>query len=146
VVSALSKLQQHVYIFRNWQGFRTLLKRQLKASRIKQRLLVLDMLVRWNSMYNMISIACTQESPITAVCASQTIDLSIREIMLTQTNWAILHKLHEFFLIFVHPTKKLQAARYPTLNYVIPQYIKMIKQVSEKQREWGMGSPLRLAC
>ena len=94
----------------------------------------------------MISIACTQESPIIAICASQTIDLSVREIMLTQTNWAILHKLHEFFLIFVHPTKKLQAARYPTLNYVIPQYIKMIKRVSEKQRKWGMGSPLRLAC
>jgi hypothetical protein len=49
-------------------------------------------------------------------------------------------------MIFVHPTKKLQASRYPTLNYAIPQYIKMIKRVSEKQREWGMGSPLGLAC
>jgi hypothetical protein len=87
-----------------------------------------------------------QESPITAVCASQTIDLSVREIMLTQGDWLILHKLHEFFMIFVHPTKKLQASRYPTLNYAIPQYIKMIKRVSEKQREWGMGSPLGLAC
>jgi hypothetical protein len=48
-----------------------------------------------------------QEGPITAVCASQTIDLSVREIMLTQGDWLILHKLHEFFMIFVHPTKKL---------------------------------------
>jgi hypothetical protein len=46
----------------------------------------------------------------------------------------------------MHPTKKLQAAKYPTLNYVILQYIKMIKQVLEKQHEWGIGSPLRLAC
>jgi hypothetical protein len=94
----------------------------------------------------MIGIACSQESPITAVCASQTIDMSVRDIMLNQSDWAILHKLHEFFQIFVHPTKKLQASVYPTLNYVIPQYIKMIKRVTEKQREWGVGSPLGLAC
>ena len=74
---------------------------------MKQRLLVLDMLVRWNSTYDMINVAYMQESPITAVCASQTIDLSVRDIMLTQNDWTILHKLHKFFLIFIHPTKKL---------------------------------------
>jgi hypothetical protein len=99
---------------------------------MKQRLLVLDILVRWNSTYDMINIACMQESPITAVCTSQTLDLSVCKIMLTQNDWAILHKLHEFFMIFVPPTKKLQATRYPTLNYAIPQYIKMIKRVLEK--------------
>jgi hypothetical protein len=66
--------------------------------------------------------------------------------MLTQGDWLILHKLHKFFMIFVHPTKKLQGFRYPTLNYAILQYIKMIKRVLEKQREWSMESPLRLAC
>jgi hypothetical protein len=146
IVSALSKLRRHVYIFRNRRGFRSQLEQQLKATGMKQRLLVLDMPVRWNSTYDMINVACMQESPITAVCASQTIDLSVRDIMLTQNDWTILHKLHKFFLIFIHPTKKLQASKYPTLNYVIPQYIKMIRQVSEKQREWSMGSPLRLAC
>ena len=113
---------------------------------MKQRLLILDMLVRWNSTFDMINVACMQESPIMAVCASQTIDLSVRDIMLSQNDWTILHKLNEFFMIFVHPTKKLQASQYPTLNYVIPQYTKMIRRVSEKQRDWGMGSPLRLAC
>jgi hypothetical protein len=45
---------------------------------LRPRLLVLDMPVRWNSTYDMINTAYMQESPITAVCASQTIDLSIR--------------------------------------------------------------------
>jgi len=45
IVLALLKLCYHVYIFRNQQGFRSLLKQQLKATRMKQRLLVLDMLV-----------------------------------------------------------------------------------------------------
>jgi hypothetical protein len=32
------------------------------------------------------------------------------------------------------------------LNYAIPQYLKMIRRVVEKQREWGVGSPLGIAC
>jgi hypothetical protein len=83
---------------------------------------------------------------ITAVCASQTIDLSVREIMLTQTDWAILHKLHEFFLIFVHPTKSFKQLDILLLTTSSRNISKMIKRVSEKQREWGMGSPLRFAC
>ena len=54
VVSALSKLRRHVYIFRNRRGFKSQLEQQLKATRMKQRLLVLDMPIRWNSTYNMI--------------------------------------------------------------------------------------------
>jgi hypothetical protein len=59
VVSVLSKLCRHVYIFRNRRAFKVKLEQQLKASNIKQRLLVLDMLVQWNSTLNMIGIACS---------------------------------------------------------------------------------------
>jgi hypothetical protein len=54
--------------------------------------------------------------------------------------------LLEFFGIFVHPTKKLQASQYPTLNYAILQYLKIVQKVSEKQKEWGIESALRIAC
>ena len=40
IVSALSKLRRHVYIFRNRRGFRSQLEQQLKATGMKQRLLV----------------------------------------------------------------------------------------------------------
>jgi hypothetical protein len=70
VVSVLSKLRRHIYIFRNRREFKVKLEQQLKAMIIKQRLLVLDMLVRCNSTSNMISTTCSQESLITAVCAS----------------------------------------------------------------------------
>jgi hypothetical protein len=46
VISALSKLRCHVYIFRNQRAFKAKLEQQLKATGMKQRLLVLDMLVR----------------------------------------------------------------------------------------------------
>jgi hypothetical protein len=49
MVSALSKLRQHIYIFRNRRGFRTLLERQLKISGIKHHLLTLDMPVGYAS-------------------------------------------------------------------------------------------------
>jgi hypothetical protein len=146
VVSAFSKLRRHVYIFRNRRQFKSQLEQQLRATGMKPKLLTLDMPVRWNSTYEMLNTACSQEGPITAVCASQTIDLSIREIMLSHSDWAILHKLLQFFLIFVHPSRKLQASHYPSLNYAIPQYLKLIRKVSEKQSEWGPGTPLGIAC
>jgi hypothetical protein len=58
VVSTLSKLCYHIYVFRNRYGFRALLERQLKISGIKPHLLTLDMPIRWNSMYKMIDYAC----------------------------------------------------------------------------------------
>jgi hypothetical protein len=123
VVSALSKLRRHIYIFRNRRGFRVLLERQLKISGIKPHLLTLDMPVRWNSTYEMINHACTQEEAINAVCASQQVDISVRSIKLTDSDWAILHYLLKLFEIFVHPSKKLQASTYPTMNYAILQYL-----------------------
>jgi hypothetical protein len=83
VVSALSKLRRYIYVFRNRCGFRTLLERQLKISGIKPHLLTLNMPIRWNSTYEMIDHACTQEEAINAVCASQQIDISVRGIKLT---------------------------------------------------------------
>jgi hypothetical protein len=59
VVSALSKLRRYVYIFQNRRAFKVKLKQQLKATNTKQRLLVLDMPVQWNSTSNMIGIACS---------------------------------------------------------------------------------------
>ena len=85
IVLALSKLRRHIYIFQNRRAFKSALESQVRLSRIKPvRLLTLDMPVRWNSTYEIINIACQQEVPITAVCTTQKIDLSIHEIMLTQ--------------------------------------------------------------
>jgi hypothetical protein len=77
IISALSKLRCYVYIFRNRQQFKSQLEQQLRAVGMKLKFLVLDMPVRWNSTYEMINAACSQEGPITAVCASQTIDLFV---------------------------------------------------------------------
>jgi hypothetical protein len=123
VVSALSKLRHHIYVFRNRRGFRALLKRQLKISGVKPHLLPLDLPLHWNSTYEMINHACTQEEAINAVYASQQIDISVRSIKLTDGDWIILHHLLELFKIFVHASRKLQASTYPTMNYAILQYL-----------------------
>lgn len=57
-----------------------------------------------------------QEVLITADCATEQIDLSLREIMITRQDWAILQDLRKLFEIFVHSTKMLQASTYPTLK------------------------------
>jgi hypothetical protein len=71
----------------------------------------------------MIYYAYTQEEAINAVCASQTIDISVREIKLTYKDWIIIYHLLKLFKIFVYTTKKLQASTYPTMNYAILQYL-----------------------
>ena len=42
----------------------------------------LDMPVRWNSIYHMLKSALKLEQPIIAIYTSQTMDLSIRDIII----------------------------------------------------------------
>ena len=42
--------------------------------------------------------------PITAVCATQTLDPSMREIALTLEDWAIIQALEDLFKIFLSPS------------------------------------------
>jgi hypothetical protein len=79
--------------------------------------------VRWNSTYEMLNHACTQEEAINAVCASQQIDISVCGIKLTDGDWVIVHHLLNLFEIFVYASRKLQASTYPTMNYAILQYL-----------------------
>jgi hypothetical protein len=69
VVSALYKLQRHVYIFRKRRAWRIALEKQCIALGITYRKPTLDMPVRWNSTYNMIKKACDLQLAIQAVCA-----------------------------------------------------------------------------
>jgi hypothetical protein len=46
VVSAMSKLQRHIYVFRNRRQFRSALEQQLRAAAMKPHLLTLDMPIR----------------------------------------------------------------------------------------------------
>jgi hypothetical protein len=49
---------------------------------LKVQQLSLDMPVRWNSTYKMLEIATKLRVPITAICASQQWDISMRDIAL----------------------------------------------------------------
>jgi hypothetical protein len=93
----------------------------------------------------MVYHACIQEEAINAVCASQTIDLSVRDIMLTHEDWTIINCLFKLFEIFVHSTKKLQSSTYPTMNYAILQYLQLIKKLKEFQNNQGCDSVIGIA-
>src|ERR1700738_78314 len=101
VVSALAKLRRHIYIFRNRRSWRIALENQCKAAGIPFRQLPLDMPVRWNSTYTMIKTACDLQVPITAVCATQDFDPSVRPFSLTDGDWLLLNSMLKLFIIFV---------------------------------------------
>jgi hypothetical protein len=64
VISALWKLQRHIYIFQRRRVWRIALEKQCGAHSIKYWKPTLDMPVRWNSTYNMIKRACDLRVPI----------------------------------------------------------------------------------
>jgi hypothetical protein len=103
------------------------------------------MLVRWNSTYEMINHACTQEEAINAVCASQTIDILVQGIKLTNRDWTILNHLLKLFEIFVYVSRKLQASTYPTMNYAILQYLQILKKLKGLQQTIGQSSAIGVA-
>ena len=146
VVSAFYKLRRHVYIFRNRRIWRVALQNQCKAHGIKYRKPTLDMPIRWNSTYNMIKKAFDLQKAIQSVCATQDFDLSVKALELTQGDWLILNSMLKLFAIFVRPSKKLQGERYPTMNYAIPQYLRLLHKLELLRTHFGANTTLGQAC
>lgn len=116
------------------------------AFKLDIKVLILDMPVRWNSTYDMLALAIKQRPAINAVCVTQQLDISVKDIYLTEIDWAQIQEIASFFKMFVSTTKKMQSTSSPTLNEVIPRYHLLIKNVSDRLRDTLDSSPLRQAC
>lgn len=134
VVNALTKLRKHIYVFRNRRGWKDSLRSHAIATGIKPVTLTIDMPVRWNSTYHMLQNALLMEAPITALCASQTLDTSMRDIQITSKEWELLHALTDFFEIFKRISEKVQADGYPTLNYCVPYYLRLMDKIKKMKK------------
>ncbi|KFY97750.1 hypothetical protein V500_01934 [Pseudogymnoascus sp. VKM F-4518 (FW-2643)] len=119
VSATLEKLRRHIYVFRNRRAWKDALQKQIKAAGQKPRQLSLDM---------------------------PKLDTSIKDIALTVNNWAIIKALELLFLVFLKPSRRLQSDSYPTLNFTIPLYLKMINKVTSIQEDLGKSSTIGLAC
>ena len=93
--------------------------------------------VRWNSTHKMADTFIKLKVPIMALCASQNLDPSMRDILLTNADWAILEKLRQLFEIFVKPSTVLQGDVYPTMSITIPHYLRMIQKLTTFKEEVG---------
>jgi hypothetical protein len=128
-MAVLAKLRRHIYVFRNRRQWKDALEKQCKAANIEFRQLSLDMPVRWSSTYHMLHLALKLQGPIIALCASQQLDPSMKDIALTAKDWETMKSLLYLFYIFIRPTEKLQGASYPTLNYAVIQYMRMTQKL-----------------
>ena len=146
ILTALAKLRKHIYIFRNRRAWKDALRSQCLALNITPIQLSLDMPIRWNSTYDMLYKALKLQGPITAHCAAQQLDSSIRDIALTASDWSHLQDLLAFFQIFIRPSRQLQAEEYPTLNKAIPQYLRMINKLKVQQTQFDTNGLIGDAC
>ena len=70
----------------------------------------------------------------------------MKDIALTSNDWAIIKALERLFLVFLKPSKRLQSDSYPTFNFTIPLYLKMINKFTSLQEELGRSSAIGVAC
>jgi hypothetical protein len=77
----------------------------------------------------MIKRASDLQKAIQSVCATQDFDLSVNVLEITQGDWIILNSMLKLFTIFVRPSKKLEREKYPTMNYAIPQYLRLLHKL-----------------
>ena len=94
----------------------------------------------------MLESALKLKMPIIAVCTTQQLDISMKDIMLTTEDWATIKALELLFLIFLKPSRRLQSSTYPTLNFAIPLYLKMINKVRTMQQDLSEQSTIGIAC
>ena len=55
----------------------------------------------------MLETAIKLRIPITAVCSTQKLDISMKDISLTTDDWAIIKALERLFLVFLKPLRRL---------------------------------------
>lgn len=146
VATVLIKLRRHIYVFRNRRAWKDALKVQASTMGIQVVSLSLDMPVRWNSTYHMLENALKLEQSINALCASQTMDLSMRDIIITPIEWQVLHGLKAFFKIFVKPAEQVQADNYPTLNVCIPHYLRLLNKLKAMEIAPLTTAAISAAC
>jgi hypothetical protein len=127
-VNTLAKLRRLIYIFRNRRQWKDALQGQCKAAGIKPLQMSLDMPAPWSSTYHMLDIAIKLQIPIIAVCESQKLDLSMRDIALLVTDWATLYSLLQ-----LRPTEKMQAAIYVIQDITLMSLILYEMQVVYQQ-------------
>ena len=73
-------------------------------------------------------------------------DPSMREIIITASEWQILRSLELFFKIFKEAAEQVQGDKYPTLNYCIPYYLRLIDKLKKMRASTGYKSPISEAC
>ena len=52
----------------------------------------------------------------------------------------------KLFAIFIRPSKKLQGEKYPTMNYAIPQYLRLLHKLELLRTYFGAQTTLGQAC
>ena len=96
--------------------------------------------VRWSSTYTMLKMFYGMMDAIKAVLATQKFDRSLDSVALTSQDWVIAQELLLFFGIFTKTTTLMQADNYPTINRILPEYYRLIKDLELVTKAEAFGS------
>lgn len=101
---------------------------QCKVEGKPERKLVKDMPVRWNSTYDMLSIALCYQKEICAVVATTS---ALQQLQLQPEDWNILSSIKDFLLKFKEATDRLQLKGSPSLCHTFIIYNKLFDHLDK---------------
>jgi len=135
-----------VYIFRNKRALLDQLRKECKHHNLDFHMPTLDMPERWNSTGVMLTTFIALKKAIKSTLTIQDFDTAIDKLVLTSYEWTILSQLSECFNIFTNICIRLQGDEYPTINYVLPYYLKLQNQLKEKGLEYPGAISVACQC
>ncbi len=134
---APAKLWKHILVYKNRRACRIAPERHINANGPPATKLALDMSVRMSSTHHMLQVAIKAPTSIAAHCATQKLDSSMRALQLNEEDMDILEQIERVFTIFVRPTIRIQADKYPILNSAVPQYPNMMQELKMMKTDAG---------
>ena len=81
----------------------------------------------------MLSAFLHLRSPIASVLAMQQIDQSLSHFLLDEDKWGNCKELFSCFNIFVKISEQMQSESIPTLNWVIPYFLSMLRKLEKQE-------------
>ncbi|KAF7794640.1 hypothetical protein EIP86_005777, partial [Pleurotus ostreatoroseus] len=110
----------------------------------RRRLMVIrDVVTRWNYTHAMIERALFMRTAIDTWVFN---NVKLRELLLSQQEWALLKSIAGLLEIFTKVTKAMSRAHTPTLPYVLPMYEHMRKSLIRSTEDPVLSKTLRDAA
>ena len=94
-----------------------------------ERLPILDVKTRWNSIYLLLERAIKLRIPLDLIARQS--NMGLAEFAVTDDEWTLVQQIFEFLQIFYDITLEIEGNKTPTLSLTVPLYDLLLSDLKE---------------